>query len=282
MSRYLRDNEIAQYDAVVKHAYQGMGKLRPTVRVRTGVVGSTHRFPKVGKGQATQRIPQTDVVPMGVAHTKATATLTDWIAAEYTDIFDQQRVNYSERALLGHVIAGGITRREDQLIIDALTAASTSLTVAKTIGGNNAHNVGKLRRAKRLLDAGAVPMDARHFVQSPVALEQLLNVTQVTSADYNSVKALVNGELNTFLGFQFHMIETRDEGGLPLSTNDRTLFAYHGGPMGSMGLAVGIDFRNEVNYIPEKTSWLAAGLFSAGSIAIDAEGIVEITIDESA
>lgn len=281
MSQQLTDNAVAQFDSEVKHAYQGMGKLRGTVRVRTGVVGSTHRFPKVGKGQATQRIPQTDVVPMNIAHTKVTATITDWIAAEYTDIFDQQKVNYQERALLAHIIAGGITRREDQMIIDALDASSTSLTVADTIGGNDGMNVTKLRRAKRLLDQGGVPSTDRHFVHSSIALEQMLGLTPATSADFASVKALVQGEMNTFMGFSFCSIEDRDEGGLPLATNNRTCFAYHGGAMGAAGLAVGLDFRTEVNYIPEKTSWLAAGLFAAGAIAIDDNGIVDVDVDES-
>lgn len=281
MSTFLTDNAVAQFDSVVKHAYAKMGMLRSAVRVRTGVVGSTHRFPKVGKGLATQRIPQTDVVPMNIAHTKVTATLSDWIAAEYTDVFDQQKVNYDERSLLAHIIAGGITRREDQMIIDALDASSTTLTVAKTIGGNDGLNVTKLRRAKRLMDQGGVPSSDRHFVHSSIGLEQLLGLTPATSADFNTVRALVMGEINTFLNFKYHMVEDRDEGGLPLSSTDRTCFAFHGGAMGAIGHAVGIDFRTEVNYIPEKTSWLAAGLFTAGSIAIDDNGIVDVTIDEA-
>ncbi|QDP45857.1 MAG: hypothetical protein Unbinned4026contig1001_5 [Prokaryotic dsDNA virus sp.] len=281
MSTQLTDNAVAQFDSIVKHAYAEMGKIRQAVRVKSGVIGSTHRFPKMGKGQATQRVPQTDVVPMNIAHTSATATITDWIAAEYTDVFNQQKVNYDEKKLLAHVIAGGITRREDQLIIDALDASSTSLTVADTIGGNDGMNVTKLRRASRLLTQGGVPMTDRYFVHSSIALEQMLGVTPATSMDFNSVRALVNGEMNSYVGFEFICIEDRDEGGLPLATNNRTCFAFHGGAMGSIGLAVGIDFRTEVNYIPEKTSYLAAGLFAAGSIAIDDNGIVDVDVDES-
>lgn len=281
MSRTLTDNAVAQFDSAVKHAYQGMGVLRSCVRVRTGVVGSTHRFPKIGKGTASVRVPQTDVVPMNVAHTKATATIADWIAAEYTDLFDQQKVNYSEQALLAHVIAGGITRREDQMIIDQLDAASTTLTVADTIGGNDGMNVTKLRKASRLLNAQGVPATERYFVHSPIALEQLLGTTPAVSADFASVKALVQGEIDTYLGFKFKHIEDRSEGGLPLVTANRACFAFHGGAMGSMGLAVGVDFRTEVNYVPEKTSWLASGLFAAGAIAIDALGIVEVDVDEA-
>jgi hypothetical protein len=39
--------------------------------------------------------------------------------------------------------------------------------------------------------------------------------------------------------------------------------------------------RTEINYIAEKTSWLVNEVFSAGAIAIDAEGIVQITCRET-
>jgi len=279
MSKTLSAASIAQFDAEVKHAYQGMGKLRGTVRVRTGVVGGTHRFPKLGKGIATARIPQTDVVPMNVQHSNQTATLEDWNAAEYTDIFDQSEVNFDEQRELAQVISGAIGRREDQLLLDGLAAASSTLTVATTIGGAGTDmNVAKVRRAKRLLDDQGVPMEDRTIVVSAQGLEAMLGTTEATSADFNTVKALVNGEMDTFIGFKWIIIETRDEGGLSKAGAVRTSFAYH---KASMGLAVGIDFRTEVNYIPEKTSWLANGLFKAGSVDIDALGIVEISTTEA-
>jgi hypothetical protein len=282
MSKQLADAAVAQFDGEVKHAYQGMGMLRPTVRNRNGVVGSTHRFPKMGKGTATPRISQTDVVPMNIAHTSATATLEDWNAPEYTDIFDQQKVNYSERQELATVIAGAIGRREDQLIIDAIDAASTTLTVSESIGGSNTGlNTTKLRRAMRLFDDQAAPSGQRYFLGHAIGKEQLLGETEPTSGDFNTVRALVNGEITSFVGFQFMWMETRDEGGLTLASNVRTNYAWHGGPMGSVGMATGINFNTEVNYIADKTSWLANGLFSAGAVTIDALGVAEISTYEA-
>jgi uncharacterized protein YerC len=40
--------------------------------------------------------------------------------------------------------------------------------------------------------------------------------------------------------------------------------------------------KTEINYIPEKTSFLVASMFSAGATAIDAEGIVSIVARETA
>jgi hypothetical protein len=270
---------IASFDADVKHAYQDMGKLRDTVRLKQGVVGATHRFPKLAAGLATRRVKQTDIVPMNLAHTNTTLTLEDWNAAEYTDVFDEGKTNISERAELAGSISKAISRREDQLIIDALEATATTLTVASSIGGANTDlNVAKLRRASRLLGDNAVGEDEEiTYVGSYVGREGLLGETEVTSADFNTVRALVNGDINTFLGMNFKWIASRAEGGLDLTGGDRTTFAY---AKSAIGHAVGMDQRMEVNYIPTKTSWLANMLFSAGSIEIDAGGVVEITCDE--
>jgi len=270
---------VTLFDAEVKQAYQGQAQLRPAVRVRSGVEGSTYKFPKIGKGVAQVRIPQTDVTPLNVTYGSVTATLSDYIAAEYSDIFMQAKVNFDERAELVKVVSGAIGRRQDQLIIDALVAASTSNTVASSVGGANTNlNLDKLLAAKKALDAKNVPMDNRHIFIHANNLSGLLGETKVTSSDFNSIKALVNGELNTFLGFTFHTIGDRDEGGLPLSSGDRKVYAFH---RDAIGMAEGIAPKTEINYIPEKTSFLVSSMFSAGAVAIDAEGIVEITCDEN-
>lgn len=282
MSTGLPTNVISSFDTMVKQAYAASGTVRRTIRTKSGVVGSTHRFPKIGRGQATPRVPQTDVVPMGIAHSSATATLSDWNAAEYTDIFNQAKVNYSEQELLAKIIADATGRREDQLLIDAMDAAGTSLTVATSIGGANTnYNTTKAREWKKLLDKKNVPAQGRYYLGHTNNLHGLLGDTTATSSDFNTIHALVNGTINTWLGAEHIWIGDYDEGGLALSGSIRKNFAYHGGPAGAVGLAVGIDHRTEVNYIPEKTSWLANGLFSAGAAVIDAEGLVELDCTES-
>lgn len=268
---------VTLFDAEVKQAYQAESVLRNTVRLRSGVEGSTHKFPKIGKGVAQVRVPQTDVTPMNVDYSQATVTLSDYIAAEYSDIFNQAKINFDERSELVQVVSKSIGRRADQLIIDALDAASTSLTVATSVGGAASNlNIEKLLEAKKLMDAGNVPMEGRHILIHANNLSALLGETQVTSADYNSVKALVSGDVNSFLGFNFHVIGDRDEGGLPLPST-RTCYAWH---QGAVGYAEGMGIRTEINYIPEKTSHLVASMFSAGAVGIDAEGIVEISCTE--
>lgn len=281
MSRNLTDNQIASFDARVKAAYENGGMLRNTVELADNIVGATHRFPKMGKGLATRRIDQTDVIPMNIVHSNATATLEDWNAAEYTGIFNQQKVNYKEQDKLATIIANAIGRREDQLILDAVDAAATTLLVDTNVGGAATDmNTAKIRRTARLLNSKGVPRGKgeRTLVISAQGLEALLGDPDATTIDKNLIKALYDGEIDHWVGFKIIVMEDRDEGGLPKASALRTSFAYH---KSSTGLAVGINFRTEVNYIPVKTSWLANGIFSAGAIAIDADGIVEITTTEA-
>jgi len=270
---------VSLFDAEVKQAYQGQAMLRGAVRVRSGVEGSTYKFPKIGKGVASIRVPQTDVTPLNVTYGQVTVTLADYNAAEYSDVFMQSKVNFDERRELVQVVSSAIGRRQDQIILDALSASSTSLTVSNDIGGTDTNlNVAKLREAKRLLDGNNVPMQDRHILIHADSLASLLSETAVTSSDFNTVKALVQGDINTFLGFQFHLMGDRAEGGLPIDgSSDRTLYAFH---RDAIGMAEGIAPRTEINYVAEKTSFLVNSMFSAGAASIDDEGIVKLTCRE--
>ena len=281
MSISLSNAFVTLFDAEVKQAYQGKAQLVGAVRARRGVEGSTVKFPKVGRGVATPRIAQTDVTPLNVGFSSVILTLQDWNAAEYSDIFSQAKVNFDERQELVQVVANAMGRRQDQLILDALAASSTSLAVGNDIGATDSNlNVAKLREAKRLLDKNNVPSDGRHIIIHGNSLASLLSETAVTSSDFNTVKALVQGDINTFLGFNFHVLGDRTEGGLPIDGNlDRTCYAFHSM---AVGYGEGIGMRTEINYIPEKTSWLVNEVFSAGAVAIDDEGIVKITCRETA
>lgn len=281
MSMSLSNAFVTLFDAEVKQAYQGKAMLVGAVRQRRGVEGSTVKFPKVGRGVATPRVGQTDVTPLNVGFSNVTVTLEDWIAAEYSDIFSQQKVNFDERNELVQVLGNAIGRRQDQIILSALANSGTSLTVSNDVGGTDTNmNVAKLRQAKALMDKANVPPTDRHVIIHANGLQSLLSETAVTSSDFNTVKALVAGELNTFLGFSFHVLGDRSEGGLAIDGSlDRTCFAFH---KDALGYAEGIAPKTEINYIPEKTSWLVAAMLSAGATTIDAEGIVSITCRESA
>tara|TARA_R110002012_G_scaffold91990_2_gene223490 strand:- start:4839 stop:5687 length:849 start_codon:yes stop_codon:yes gene_type:complete len=268
---------VTLFESEVKQAYQAEAILRGTMRTRTGVAGNTVKFPKIGKGVATVRVPQTDVTPLNVTYSHVTLTMSDYIAAEYSDIFHQSHINFDERRELVQVVAKSIARRMDQLCIDALNAATGTSTVATTIGGSGSNmNVEKLRATAKHLNQKNVPSEGRHLLMHASQLDALLGETEATSSDFATVKALVRGEIDSFMGFKILTMGDRDEGGIP-KPSTRTCFAWH---TDSMGYAESMSQKSEVNYIPEKTSFLVSSMFSAGSHAIDGEGIVKIHCTE--
>ena len=189
----------------------------------------------------------------------------------------QSHVNFDERRELVQVVSKSIARRMDQLCIDALNAAASPSTVATSVGGAASNmNIEKLRAAAKALNDKNVPAENRHLLVHSSQLDSMLGETEISSADFASVKALVRGEVNSFMGFQIHTIGDRDEGGLP-KPSTRTCFAWH---QDSMGYAESMAQKSEVNYIPEKTSFLVSSMFSAGAVAIDDEGIVKISCTE--
>jgi len=268
---------VQLFDAEVKQAYQGARALAGVTRERNNVEGNQVKFPKIGKGTATVRVPQTDVTPLNVTYSQVTATMSDYIAAEYSDIFSQQKVNFDERRELVQVVGSAIGRRMDQLVIDALNSASSPSTVGTDIGGTGSNmNLAKLLAAKKALDTNNVPAEGRCMIIHANGLSALLDETELTSSDFATVKALSTGEIDTFLGFKFITLGDRDEGGLPLPST-RTCFAFH---RDAVGLGIGMNQRSEINYVPEKTSFLVSSMFSAGAVAIDDEGIVKISATE--
>jgi len=277
MAQSITNAFVTLFDEEVKQAYQGEALLRGTMRTRTGVQGNTVKFPKIGKGVATVRVPQTDVTPLNVTYSQVTATMSDYIAAEYSDIFHQSHVNFDERRELVQVVSKAIARRMDQLCIDALDASSSPSTVATSVGGAGTNmNIEKLRAAAKALNDNNVPAEGRHLLMHSSQLDAMLGETEITSSDFATVKALVRGEVTSFMGFNIITMGDRDEGGVP-KPSTRTCFAWH---QDSMGYAESISQKSEVNYIPEKTSFLVSSMFSAGAVAIDDEGIVKISCTE--
>lgn len=277
MSKTLSSVAKKEFDTEVHLAFQNSGVLKNHVTVRNNVVGDTYNFRKMGKGLANQKASSADVVPMDVTHALAPAVLANWNAPEYTDIFDNQEVNFDERRELATTIAKALGRRLDQIIIDALDGATPTagdITLATNL------TVDAVITASTTLTDLGVPNDGnRCMAIGSQGLAGLLSDQKATSADYASVRALVKGDVDSYVGFSFQVIETRVEGGLSEATNIVDAWAFH---KEAVGLAIGMDIRTAVDWVPEKTSWLSNGLMKAGATVRDVDGIVKVQYDKTA
>lgn len=291
MSKELSAQVRSDFEDEVKHQYdQADSGLLKSVRHKEITAAGDAYFPRYSKGVAKSRSArgkEADVTGMGVDSDRVKIELESWEAPEYTDIFDQANTNVDDRKELAVVIAGAMSRRKEQTILDAFKDAdfAADLDPRKPANKYKAFRIvhGGLGLTKEKINKAKAKLVARnvsgefHFCANAEDLEGMLNDTTITSNDYNSIRALVDGEIDTWCGFKFNFIGVRPEGGLPFDDGDEgkaisKCYAYE---KMSTGHISQID-RVEVNYVAEKTSWLSNGLFQAGAKVIDGEGLIEV------
>lgn len=282
MTMSLSNVAVQQFSDSFINIYQAKTSLISTAaQVVRGVVGDAYKWKLIGTADLQLRgSPQSDVPATDVTHTPKVANKSDYILNLPTDIFQQASVNASERTALSTVHANGIARREDKFIIDGLDASAGQLVVD---AGTNM-TLAKILRAAFYLNVGNVDAGGRHFAVHANQLNAMLLVPQITDFDFNSIKALVNGEINTFNGFTWHIFGDRfDQNGvnmgLPKTGNIRTCYAWH---ESAMGAAYFVNPVVTVDWDPRAQSWLSISKMSAGTTALQDAGIVKINCDETA
>jgi len=270
----------ALFDDSYKAAYAAMGpNLRPFVTFREQMGVDTYKFRTMGRGMAqTRGASQSNLNVMGVAHGTVTATLESWYASELTDIFDQDKTNApQEIPALAAVLAGATKRRETQLVIDALYAAT--IAASNQVGaGTDGLTVAKLVAARAALKANDI-METPTLLLTEKQEADLLALTAFTSADFAASSGSVTGNVRQgHFGFNYVLVGTgRDEDGLKiLSGDDRTIFAF---VPSAVGLVCGLN-KTEVNYESASASWRSTSMLRAGAVVIDPLGVVEILCDE--
>ena len=274
---------VAAFDRDVKKDYAQKRQLRNTVTLRTNVQGESYRFQMSGQGLATRKIPQAEVVPMNIGYDKITVILDPYNAPDYSDVYDLQRINFDERQTLVSASADSILRLEDQLVINALNATSNT-----PIGGTAPITTDTFRLAAEEMDKRNVPYgDNRTFIMYSRGKYQLLGDDDASTVDKNAIKILFKGQIMEWLGFQIYIFGNMAEGGMPDSGTgtNKYAFAYD---KKAVGLAIGINMRTSVDWIPDRTSWLINTLYMAASTIIpqassptDQFGIVKIEHDLS-
>lgn len=120
---------------------------------------------------------------------------------------------------------GGVTYRgETGSTSVSLPSAQKIAADFETSGTNTGLTTAKIRRAAKMLDAKGVPSYDRYFVASATAKEQLLGTQAPTSSDYNAIRALVNGDINSWVGFRFIWLP---DGIINVSSSIADYYAYH-------------------------------------------------------
>lgn len=274
-------------DNLIHLAQQRGSRLADTV-MRKDIVGKYSHFDRLGK-QAARLKPgrHSDTPIMDAPHSRRRVEINDYEWGELVDSEDELRMLIDPKS--PYAISGGwaLGRKLDEIIVDAAVGNAKSIdeddassNVAFDSGMivdedfNTADSnliVEKLIEARRLLMAKEIDMEEELFcVVNASALASLLNETEVQSFDYNTVKALVNGEVDTFLGFKFIRTELLpDSAG---GTKDVLCYAKS-----AIGLAMARDIQVRMAERVDKAfATQIYATMTAGATRIEEEKIVRI------
>ena len=291
MSSQVTTAFVQQYSANVQMLAQQMGsRLRDTVRIEN-VVGKNAFIDQVGVATAQLRSTRhADTPQMDTPHARRRLSLASYEYADLIDDQDKVRMLIDPTSSYAQAAAAAMGRAMDDVIITAFDAAAntgetgssstafdTNQDVAVSVGGADTNmNLTKLREAKKLLDQADVdPSIPRYIVMGPSQIHALLADTSITSADFNTVKALVQGEIDTFMGFRF-IVSNR----LSKTGDIRSCFAW---AEDGLALAVGKDIMARIDERSDKGyATQVYYCMSIGATRMEEEKVVQIDCDEAA
>ena len=138
--------------------------------------------------------------------------------------------------------------------------------------------LAKLRRAKYLMDVSEVPDSERYIVIGAKQEQDLLRDTNLTSADFNTVKALVDGKVDTFLGFKFLKSQRLPVGTVSGVADIRSCFAFH---KSAIKFAMS-DRQTRMDILPQRRHALQIrSTMMLGAVRTENEKVVRIYSDET-
>lgn len=310
----LTDAFVAQFaDTFYTLGQQKRSRLEQRVRRKPGsIVGQSFTIDTIGAVEASVGFARgADLVYADPAIGRRIATMQDPKVPVLVDDDDKLKMIIEPTNPLVTAALAGINRFKDKMILAALTGnvttmtggafgttASSALPAAQKIAvGGTGLTLAKLRAAKALLDDaeqdaseffqmsglqmakqdgyGNLAMPSYVLVCTAQQIDNLLSDSTVTSEDYNSVKALVSGSINTFMGFEFVRVPAAF---LAKVSTSRFCVAYS---PNAIEYGVGRDASALVERIPQKDGYQILAKASIGAGRAEDAGVVEIACLES-
>ena len=199
---------------IMQLAQQNFSKLINTVYVKPNVRGKTFFQDQIGQWSMEVKGGRNTATPNNDPQlARRMGTMVDYHDNRLLDRGDELRTISDPRSAYTIAAAKSLGRKIDEVIITAaLAQAATGETGSTLVTNGNiilataaAMTLARIVAVKAQLDNEDVEMEDRYFVVTPAALDNLLNTTTVTSSDYNSIKALIRGEIDTWMGFKWIM-----------------------------------------------------------------------------
>lgn len=283
---------VLQFKANVTHLYQQTGaKLRGTFREET-LNGKAHFFERLGTEAAVLKTARhADTVLLDPAHTRRMVVPADYVWNALVDQQDKIRLLIDPNSEYAIAAANALKRAQDDVYIasftaDAATGESGGTAVA--FGSDSAAGDVDVSAAavttvnilaiKKALDNGDVPSEDRYAAVMPSVITQLLSNSTAplaASSDYNTIKALVMGDLDTWCGFKW-ITTTRCP--LAAATDYYTFFWQKQ----SMGAAIAKEIMARLSERADKDyATQSYACMTIGATRIQGPGVYRLRIDNA-
>lgn len=276
---------VEQFKSNVYQLSQQRGsRLGAAVRIES-LIGNVHNFERLGSVVAQQKTTRHSDTPiLDAPHSRRRVTPQDWEWGDLVDREDQLRLIInpeSEYAIAG---ANSLGRAKDDLIITAFNGDATdgdgtpvtfpvSQVTPTTAGG---WTLDKFLEGQQILNENEVPDEDRYYAYGSRQLAEILTDTTVTSADFNTVRLLMAGQIATFLGFTWIRSERMTlVTGTP---NVRQTIQWY---RQSMGIAINQDMFARIAERADKSfAWQVYCRMTLNATRIEEEGVVQMDCDE--
>ena len=287
---------VKQFSAGVRLLQQQIpSRLRDAVMLDSTVVGDRAFYDQVdatAMTEVTNRHGDTEYTD--TPHRRRMVTLATFEVSDLVDRADQRRLLNDPINPYSRSFAAAANRQIDDIILAAFDATAatgvdgadsqifdTTFEIDLTTGNMV---IDTLTEARELLEAQENMEDdgdnSWHIVMSASNRKSLLDEDPtsgraVSSSDYNTVRALVNGQIDTFLGFNFIKSQRAN-----VATGDiRKVFAW---VKKSMQLAISQEPRGFMDVLPQKRhSTQVRYELDSGATRMDEKGVVRILADET-
>lgn len=224
---------------------QKQSALSGVVR-RESIQGKKTAFDRIGAVEAQKRTGRhTDTPLIGTPFDRRWVDASNWEWADLIDDPDKCRILTDPAGSYVQNAHAAFSRTKDRVIINAafsnayagedgnivVSFPQTQVIVPNATaalpggtGNDTGLTIEKLRIARKMFRQAHVEDGTPLFcIVSAEQLDNLLATTEVTNMDYNTVRALVNGAVDSFMGFKFIHSEL-----LPITGNIRDCICMTG------------------------------------------------------
>ena len=283
---------VKQFGSNLEFLVQQKGStIRNAVRLET-VVGEEAYFDQLASTAAQKKTTRNSDTPLIKSeHKRRRVTMYDYEWADLIDKEDKLKMLIDPQSDYAINAAWALGRAIDDAIIDAFGntayagkagATATTFPAAHSVTrGATGMSLQKLLDAKELLDLHDIDQNEQKYVIITAAqLADLLNITQVQSADYNSIRALVRGEVDTFLGFKFIICNRLASlNGGTVAANGRACYMF---TRSGLLLALSKDINTQISQRADKSyATQVYAAMSIGAVRMEEEKVIQIMCSEA-